>query len=214
MLAHQFDGGGPSQSHLRAAGPSPRFGRRSAEVKRSAVTGPRDVPAPAPEGNRLRPATPRPHSRRLTLTNPWAPHQTTRRINNLPATEMSVPPTPFVEDLLHRAGWLGGSPTNRRHRHLDRPHRAHLHHETCGQPVLPPVGATHRGAGHLRPQRPPDTNRGLMMPTRKRTRAEERAYRIALERQHNAARIARKQLLLAASPETTNRRRSNGLGAC
>ena len=44
---------------------------------------------------------------------------------------------------------------------------------------------------------PPDTNRGLMMPTRKRTRAEERAYRIALERQHNAARIARKQLLLA-----------------
>jgi hypothetical protein len=37
----------------------------------------------------------------------------------------------------------------------------------------------------------------MMMPKRERTRAEDRAYRIALERQHNAARIARKQLLLA-----------------
>ncbi|GAG08576.1 unnamed protein product, partial [marine sediment metagenome] len=44
---------------------------------------------------------------------------------------------------------------------------------------------------------PPHTNRGLMMPKRKRTRAQDRAYRIALERQHNAARIARKQFLLA-----------------
>ena len=35
------------------------------------------------------------------------------------------------------------------------------------------------------------------MPTRRRTRTQDRAYRIALERQHNAARIARKQLLLA-----------------
>ena len=40
---------------------------------------------------------------------------------------------------------------------------------------------------------PPRPNRGLMMPMRTRTRA----YRIALERQHNAARIARKHLLLA-----------------
>ena len=36
-----------------------------------------------------------------------------------------------------------------------------------------------------------------MMPMRRRTRSEDRAYRIDLERQHNAARIARKQLLLA-----------------
>jgi hypothetical protein len=36
-----------------------------------------------------------------------------------------------------------------------------------------------------------------MMPTRRRTRSQDRAYRIALERQHTAARIARKQLLLA-----------------
>lgn len=44
---------------------------------------------------------------------------------------------------------------------------------------------------------PLDPNRGVMMPKRKRTRTEDRAYRIAVERQHNAARIARKQLLLA-----------------
>jgi hypothetical protein len=44
---------------------------------------------------------------------------------------------------------------------------------------------------------PPQTNRGVMMPTRRRTRSQDRAYRIALERQHTAARIARKQLLLA-----------------
>jgi hypothetical protein len=36
-----------------------------------------------------------------------------------------------------------------------------------------------------------------MMPTRQRTRAQDGDYRIALERQHHAARIARKQLLLA-----------------
>jgi hypothetical protein len=40
-------------------------------------------------------------------------------------------------------------------------------------------------------------NRGLMMPTRRRTRSADRAYRIALERQHNAARVSRRQLLLA-----------------
>ena len=44
---------------------------------------------------------------------------------------------------------------------------------------------------------PPEANRGLMMPTRRRTRSQDHAYRIALERQHNAARIARKQFLLA-----------------
>ena len=44
---------------------------------------------------------------------------------------------------------------------------------------------------------PAHSNRGLMMLTRQRTRAQDRAYRIALERQHNAARITRKQLLLA-----------------
>jgi Domain of unknown function (DUF222) len=44
---------------------------------------------------------------------------------------------------------------------------------------------------------PPSGLRGVMMPMRKRSRAQDRAYRIALERQHNAARITRKQFLLA-----------------
>jgi hypothetical protein len=44
---------------------------------------------------------------------------------------------------------------------------------------------------------PAQAGRELMMPTRQRTRAQDRAYRIAQERQHNAARIARKQFLLA-----------------
>jgi hypothetical protein len=44
---------------------------------------------------------------------------------------------------------------------------------------------------------PPSPNRAMMMPKRALTRAQQRAYRIAQERHHNAARIARKQLLLA-----------------
>lgn len=49
----------------------------------------------------------------------------------------------------------------------------------------------------VQPNRPASDHRGARMPLRSRTRAEDRAYRIALERQHNAERIARKQLLLA-----------------
>jgi hypothetical protein len=37
-----------------------------------------------------------------------------------------------------------------------------------------------------------------MMPTRKRTRSQDRAYRIALERQHNEDRLRRRHLLLSA----------------
>ncbi|MEO3757906.1 HNH endonuclease signature motif containing protein [Mycobacterium sp. B14F4] len=44
---------------------------------------------------------------------------------------------------------------------------------------------------------PVGDRRGAMMPIRRRTRAQDRAYRIATERQHNAGRIARKQLLLS-----------------
>jgi hypothetical protein len=36
-----------------------------------------------------------------------------------------------------------------------------------------------------------------MMPIRQRTRSHDCAYRTAIERQHTAARIARKQLLVA-----------------
>ena len=45
--------------------------------------------------------------------------------------------------------------------------------------------------------RPVGSDRGVMMPTRRRTRSQDRAYRIALERQHNAARIARRHFLFA-----------------
>ena len=44
---------------------------------------------------------------------------------------------------------------------------------------------------------PVSAQRTAMMPLRRRTRAQDKAYRIALERQHNAARIARRQLLLS-----------------
>jgi hypothetical protein len=37
---------------------------------------------------------------------------------------------------------------------------------------------------------PPDLYRGLMMPTRKRTRAQDRRYRITAERRINETRIA------------------------
>ena len=45
---------------------------------------------------------------------------------------------------------------------------------------------------------PHPTKRGLMMPTRRRTRTQDRAHRIAVERQHNVARIRRRRLLLPA----------------
>ena len=61
--------------------------------------------------------------------------------------------------------------------------------EQLGQPTGEVDGAPSSG--------PADPRRGAMMPTRNRTRAEDRAYRVALERQHNAARIARKNLLLS-----------------
>jgi hypothetical protein len=51
-------------------------------------------------------------------------------------------------------------------------------------PPPPPVRETH-------------PNRCAMMPKRKRTRAEERAYRLALERRHNTERIGRTEFLPA-----------------
>ncbi|MEB3030668.1 hypothetical protein [[Mycobacterium] nativiensis] len=40
------------------------------------------------------------------------------------------------------------------------------------------------------PEWSPTGNRGVMMPTRRRTRDQDRAYRIWLERNHNQERIA------------------------
>ncbi len=52
-----------------------------------------------------------------------------------------------------------------------------------GAPIIPTTTA------------PPNPYCGLMMPRRRRTRTQDRAYRTALHRQHNAARIAHHQLL-------------------
>ncbi len=52
-----------------------------------------------------------------------------------------------------------------------------------GEVVLPPTNG------------PISTQHGAMMPIRRRTRAQDKAYGIALERQHNAARLARRQSL-------------------
>ena len=106
--------------------------------------------------------------------------------------------SPFVEYVLHRAGWQGGSAVGRRHGDLNRPHRACVHHQTRGQPVLPPVGATHRGAGHLRTQRTPrhqPRTDDADPPTHPHPRP--RLPHRPRTPTHNAARIARKQLLLA-----------------
>ena len=57
---------------------------------------------------------------------------------------------------------------------------------------------------------PTPSNGGSTTPTRQRTRAQERAYPIALERQHNAARITENNSSSpSASPETTNHHRSD-----
>jgi hypothetical protein len=105
--------------------------------------------------------------------------------------------SPFAEDVLHRRGWVADrqlpdgtviwtSPSGK------------VYTTKPGGALFFPALDTSTGQ-LLIPEStgPVQSNRGLMMPTRQRTRADDRAYRIALERQHNAARIARKQLLLA-----------------
>jgi hypothetical protein len=69
---------------------------------------------------------------------------------------------------------------------------------TTGGALFFPAPATSTGQLVIpKSSGPAPNNRGLMMPTRQHTRAPDRAYRIALQRQHNTARITRKQLLLA-----------------
>jgi hypothetical protein len=74
----------------------------------------------------------------------------------------------------------------------------HVYTTTPGGALFFPQLATPTGELVLpEPTEPPSPHRATMMPRRTRTRAADRAYRIALERQHNAARLARKQFLLA-----------------
>lgn len=49
------------------------------------------------------------------------------------------------------------------------------------------------------PEWSPTGSRGVMMPTRRRTRAQDRAYRIWLERNHNQERIADAAIEAAAA---------------
>ena len=54
--------------------------------------------------------------------------------------EVPVPLSPSAENILERPGWLARPTTTRRHRHLDQPDRAHLHHlPRQPAPVLEPV---------------------------------------------------------------------------
>lgn len=67
----------------------------------------------------------------------------------------------------------------------------HTYTTTPGGSVFFPVLSTPTGQlTFSMPARPPSENRGLMMPTRRRTRAEDRAARIAHERGINEVRIA------------------------
>jgi hypothetical protein len=112
---------------------------------------------------------------------------------------------PSTQDLLHRPRRVGRPTVARRHLIWTTP-SGQVYTTTPGGALFFPALATPTGqspASGRYPQvtpkshGPAQTDRELMMPTRQRTRAQDRAYRIALERQHIAARIARKQLLLA-----------------
>ena len=97
--------------------------------------------------------------------------------------------SPFDEDISRRARWLECDPAARRH---------HGVHHAVGQvhttepfgAMLFPQLAIPTGELQLPDQPPPGENRGLKMPKRKRTRAQDRAYRIQRERNINAARYA------------------------
>jgi hypothetical protein len=105
--------------------------------------------------------------------------------------------SPLAQDLLHRAGPLGRPPIGDGTVVRTAP-SGQIYTTKPGGALFFPALAIPTGELVI-PENtgPPEANRGLMMPTRRRTRSQDHAYRIALERQHNAARIARKQFLLA-----------------
>ena len=82
---------------------------------------------------------------------------------------------------LDRRTWIG------RHHHLDLTHRTHLHHHPTGALFFPQL-ATPTETLVLPNSPPPNPNRTQAMPTRQRTRAHDRAYRINHERALNRAR--------------------------
>ena len=97
---------------------------------------------------------------------------------------------PFDEDVSRRARWLECGPAARRHHGVHLAQRAgctppNRSGRCCFRNWPVPTGEL-----DLPDSPPPGENRGLKMPKRKRTRAQERAYRIQRERNANAARYA------------------------
>jgi hypothetical protein len=111
--------------------------------------------------------------------------------------EAAVPVPPLADRVLHGFGWLADRQLPHGTVIWTAPSRQ-VYTTKPGGALFFPALATSTGQLVIpESSGPAPSNRGLMMPTRQRTRAQDRAYRIALERQHNAARITRKQLLLA-----------------
>ncbi|WP_232020060.1 hypothetical protein [Mycolicibacterium hassiacum] len=66
--------------------------------------------------------------------------------------------------------------------------------KTPQRPVVASVYGEIRISQHHRPD---DIHRGVMMPRRKRTRAQDKAYRVARERRRNTERLTAEELFLA-----------------
>ena len=98
----------------------------------------------------------------------------------------SVPPP--VQDFSRRPCGLGGKTTAGRNGDLDIAGRADLS-QPLGALFFPHL-AMPTGPLILPTGPPPGPNRELAMPTRKRTRAQDRAYRVQWERELNRARFA------------------------
>jgi len=92
---------------------------------------------------------------------------------------------------MFRQTWL---PNKWYHPHI--PHRPHLHHHP-GSHLLFPTRRTTTPTPNM-PTPPPTpattTPRGTMMPTRRRTRAADRAHRIKTERALNTAHVAERNM--------------------
>jgi hypothetical protein len=98
---------------------------------------------------------------------------------------MFVPQTPSPHNLLG----LAGQTIAQRDAHLASP-SGHTYVTTAGSALLFPALAVPTGELPEPPARyPPFADRAAMMPRRKRTRAQDREYRIAAERQLNDARL-------------------------
>ena len=101
-----------------------------------------------------------------------------------------LPFPPFDEDVSRRARWLECGPAARRHNGFHHTQSGRVHTtKPFGAMLFPQLGLP-TGELDLPDSPPPGENRGLKMPKRKRTRAQERAYRIQRERNANAARYA------------------------